>query len=73
MSVHKVYKIGQSDLKALEDFLEQRQYFFGEEISMLDIEVFAFTTQVLFYDKGEFNLFLKGKQGYLLDYRVMPN
>ena len=55
-----MYKIGQSELEALEDYLEQRQFFFGEAISMLDVEVFAFTTQVLFYDKREFNQFLNG-------------
>lgn len=59
-SQQEVYQIGNEDLKALRDFLGNKKYFFGgDQMTLLDIEAFTYVTGVLFYDRGQFNAFLR--------------
>ena len=50
-----VYQIGNTGLKTLRDFLGNKKYFFGDVISLLDIDVFTVVAGLLFFDRGEFN------------------
>ena len=56
-----VYKIGNTDLKAFEDFLENKKYFFGEKFCVIDAIIFSVVTQFVYYDRGQFNDYLIGK------------
>ena len=56
----EVYKIGKEDLSALEEFIGNKKYLFGDVPCNEDVVLFAFTSQLIFYDKGPFNKFLKG-------------
>ena len=56
----EVYKIGKEDLSALENFIGKKKYLFGDEPCNEDAVLFAFTSQLVYYDNGPFNKFLKG-------------
>lgn len=57
----EVYDMGKKDLKAMEDFLDNKKYFFGDKITMLDIQIFQIIAQLPFFDRGEFNSYLREK------------
>lgn len=61
-----VYQLAQSDLKALDDYIGDNKYFMGDKISMVDIEIFSFTAQIPFYDRGQINAYFKEKCPNLL-------
>ena len=56
----KVYHIGQQDLQALDSFVNKKKFLFGDKPSSEDSVLFAFISQVVYYDKGPLNKFLKG-------------
>ena len=60
-SAEEVYKIGQEDLSALENFIGSKKYLFGGNACVEDAILFAFVSQVVYFDKGPFNTFLKGR------------
>jgi len=66
ISVSEVYQLAENDLKALEDFIGEDKYFMGNHISMVDIEIFAFTAQIPFYDRGQINAYFKSSCPNLL-------
>ncbi len=59
-SPEEVYKIGQEDLSALENFIGSKKYLFGERACVEDAILFAYVSQVVYFDKGPFKTFLKG-------------
>jgi glutathione S-transferase len=59
-SAEEVYRIGQEDLSALENFIGSKKYLFGERACVEDAILFAFVSQVVYFDKGPFKTFLKG-------------
>ena len=56
----EVYKIGKEDLSAFEDFIGNKKYLFGDMPCNEDAVLFAFTSQLVYLDKGPFNKYLKG-------------
>ena len=50
----------------MEDFLDNKKYFMGNQISMVDVEIFSFTAQLHFYDRGQINKYFNDKCPNLL-------
>jgi len=70
----EVYDLGKEDFKALDDYLGKNKYFFGEKLSLLDLEVFSWTAQVPFYDRGQLNTYFNEKCPNLLrHYNMMKD
>jgi hypothetical protein len=57
----EVYRIGKQDLKALDDFIGNKRFLFGDRPCNEDASVFAFLCMFLYMDKGPFNEYLTSK------------
>jgi glutathione S-transferase len=55
-------KIAKEDLKALEDFISNKKYLFGDHPCVEDAVVFAWTCQFLYVDTGPLNKHFTSKQ-----------
>ena len=62
----KVLKIATEDLKALEDFISNKKYLFGDHPCVEDAVVFAWTCQFLYVDTGPLNKHFTSK--HLVEY-----
>jgi len=51
-STEEIYDFGKSDLKALSEYLADKEYFFGKEPHLLDCVAFAHLTQFLYIPFG---------------------
>ena len=61
LSKDDVYFIAKNDLKALDIFLGDKQYFLGDEPRSADASIFAFVAQLLHHDGEPFKQFLRSK------------
>ena len=59
-SQEELYEIGKTDLKAIETFLGNKKYFFGDNPTVEDATIFSFTTQIVYHDSGPLNEFILG-------------
>lgn len=57
-TAEEVYHIGKQDLEALENFLNGKNYLFGDNISNEDVVMFCFVAQLIYYDKGPLGKFV---------------
>jgi glutathione S-transferase len=48
-------------MRALENFLGNKKYFFGDRLSKIDTIIFAFMAQLIYYDQGQLNNYLTTK------------
>ena len=55
-----VLDIGKSDLNALENFLSNKKYLFGNNPCVEDAIIFGFTSQIYFVDSGPLNKYFMG-------------
>lgn len=55
----EVYHIGKQDLEALNTFLANKKFLFGDQPCTEDACLFAFIAQLVYYDKGPLNKFLQ--------------
>ena len=53
-----VFEIGKADLNAIEDFIGNKKYLFGDSPIAEDAVIFSFTCQLVYYDKGPLNKYL---------------
>ena len=56
-----VLEIGKSDLRAVERFIGNNKYLFGNNPCVEDAVIFSFTTQTFYQDSGPLNEFLISK------------
>lgn len=57
-TAEEIFHIGKQDLEALEVFLNDKMYLFGEIISNEDVVLFCYVSQLVYYDKGPLKQFL---------------
>jgi hypothetical protein len=58
-NLYKVYNIGKQDLEALENFLGDKKFLFGDALCNEDAVLFAYIAQINYYDKGPLKAYLR--------------
>ena len=53
-----VFEIGKADLKAIEDFIGNKKYLFGDSPIAEDAVIFSFTCHLVYYDNVPLNKYL---------------
>jgi glutathione S-transferase len=64
----EVYAIGKADMDALDTFIGNKKFLFGDSPCETDPSIFAFISQIIHYDCGPFNKHLNENCQNLLRY-----
>ena len=65
-------QIGKCDLKAIEDFIGDKKFLFGEKPCVEDSVIFAHTCQFVFVDQGPLNKYITSNKFIKLDHFYLP-
>jgi hypothetical protein len=60
-SEKEVVQIGKDDLKALNDYIDNKKYFMGDQATDIDACIFGMICQFIYHDKGPLNIYIKSK------------
>jgi hypothetical protein len=64
----EVYAIGKQDLEAFENLLGNNAFLFGEKPCNEDAVLFTYVAQIVYFDKGPLNKYLRGLEFIYFDY-----
>jgi len=66
-STEEIYDFGKSDLKALSEYLADKEYFFGKEPHLLDCVAFAHLAQFIYIPFGDMKTWMETETKNLVD------
>ena len=53
-------QIGRDDLKAINDYIGNKKFLFGDQVCDVDASLFGMICQFVYHDKGPMNAYLNG-------------
>ena len=65
-SEKEVVQIGKEDLKAINDYIGDKKYLFGDQVCDTDATLFGMICQFVYHDKGPINYFIASKYNLFL-------